>query len=159
VRREHLATQTNWLSGTARKPAQRKVTARAVADNKSPSSELGLVGQAYVWPRWPRRKKRPATAAKSVFVAELRRTSANTWTIFGATKFCRTNNRGTSTRSILTLEKALNSSLNSQADHPAFIFQVVGQTVLTAVRRREAIMPARSLLPDNTSCRYPLGQK
>jgi hypothetical protein len=40
----------------------------------------------------------------------------------------RDHNGGTSTRSILNLEKAPNSSLNFQADHPAFIFQVVGQS-------------------------------
>jgi hypothetical protein len=40
----------------------------------------------------------------------------------------RDHSGGTSTRSILNLEKAPNSSLNFQADHPAFIFQVVGQS-------------------------------
>ena len=38
----------------------------------------------------------------------------------------RDHNGGTSTSSILNLEKARNPSLNFQADHPAFIFQVVG---------------------------------
>jgi hypothetical protein len=49
----------------------------------------------------------------------------------------RDHNGGTSTRSILNLEKAPNSSLNFQADHPAVIFQVVGQSrddVLTVVQ-------------------------
>jgi hypothetical protein len=66
----------------------------------------------------------------------------------------------------LNLEKARNSSLNSQADHPAFVFQVVGQSrddVLTAVRKAGGHHPGSQFAVennssvDNTSCRYPLG--
>ena len=47
---------------------------------KSPSSGPGLVDDTHT--HWPKMKKRPATAAKFVFVAELRITGANTWKEF-----------------------------------------------------------------------------
>jgi hypothetical protein len=61
----------------------------------------------------------------------------------------------------LNLEKAPNSLLNSQADHPAFIFQVVGQsrddapTVVQAGGHHPGSQFAVEINSgvDNTSCR------